>query len=217
MAFHSLISPVYSISFNDSQFQNAFQPISVTLFGIVMFINFLQCSNAIAPMFVTPPGSVIPAKRLQDLNASLPMSVTLLGIVILVRLRQSSNVFSPMLITPSGIVILFKLLHSLNARTPMWVILCGIVILVRLLHSENTHRPILVTLFGIAMLVMLSQPLKARSKMSSTPSGMYIAPSYARYFSFNFKSVFPPYSNQSRWLFCNSGTADAMFFSWFVF
>ena len=62
-------------------FPNAFQPISVTVSGIVTSFNALQSVNVQTAIFVNPSGRVMISNPV-FLNASLPISVIEFGNVI---------------------------------------------------------------------------------------------------------------------------------------
>ncbi len=157
-----------------SHTQNAYFPIEVTLFGIVMFVRLSQPLNTLSPIEVILFGIVMLVRFLQTLNAQSPIEVTLFGIVMFVRLSHPLNALSPIEVTLLGIVMLVRLLQTLNAQFPIESRLSGRVILVRFSHLENADFPIEVTLFGIVMFVRLSQPLNARSLIEVIFSGIML-------------------------------------------
>ena len=63
---------------------NAYPPMLVTLFGIVMLVTLLQPENALLPILVTLSGIVMLVTLLQSTNAIFIMRVVPFGIVITV-------------------------------------------------------------------------------------------------------------------------------------
>ena len=79
--------------------------ISVTLFGIVIFVRLQQSLKAPKQIFVTLFGIVIFVSDTHPLKAIGPIFVTLFGISIFVSDEHSENVFFEIAFTPSRIVI----------------------------------------------------------------------------------------------------------------
>jgi len=93
------------------QLKNAFVPIVVTLFGIVMLAKLEQFWNicmliVVNELFV---GKVTLAKLEHPLNTPVPIVVTLFDKVMLAKVVQLWNALVPILVTLFGIVMLAKL------------------------------------------------------------------------------------------------------------
>ena len=87
---------VMSIVAREEQPQNAFQPIEVTVPGIVNEVNDVQPLNVSCPIAVIVPSKVIPVKDVQPLNAQLPKEpVTLLVVVTDDKYWQPQKALSP--------------------------------------------------------------------------------------------------------------------------
>ena len=79
--------------FNDVQFWNAFDPISVIVIGIFKLSSFLQPLNALLSIFVIDGGKIISFNSV-FINAHVPILVIVGGICI-VWISQLRNTFSP--------------------------------------------------------------------------------------------------------------------------
>ena len=89
--------------------RNAFEPILVTEFGIVMDTNELHPWNALAPILLTEVPKLTPPNDTcngQPLNAKVPILVTEFGIVMVFNDEQPLNILSPIFLmaVPNEIV-----------------------------------------------------------------------------------------------------------------
>ncbi len=94
------------------QFRNAFSPMFVTLFGIVMEVRPVQLEKAEDPMLVTSSPIIYSFTWLSKILLSVKSeTITLLFKTTLVRLVQPANAFSPMFVTLFGIVMEVRLVQ----------------------------------------------------------------------------------------------------------
>ena len=91
------------MSFRRVQPSKTFDPIEITLLGIVILVRLVQFLKAALPMEVILFESVMLLKLVQPEKAKPPICVTLCGIVMSVRLEQYLKAFPPMDITLSAI------------------------------------------------------------------------------------------------------------------
>ena len=90
---------------------------------MVIVLSFLHPLKALAPIFVTLPGSVIHLRELHPLNAFAPISVTCFPIVTFLSLVAPLNAFLPMVLILLPIVTLVTVLLPLNALSEICVTL----------------------------------------------------------------------------------------------
>ena len=99
--------------------RNAFWPINVTEFGMVISFKVEQPLNALKPIDVTDSGMDIELKRRQLVNVYWSINVTKSGMVIDVKVWQLENADWPIDVTDLGMVIDVKAEQLLNADWPI--------------------------------------------------------------------------------------------------
>lgn len=140
-----------------SQQTKAFEPILVTLSGIVMPVKFMHNENALSQMLVMLSGISILVRLVQNAKAESPISVTLLGITVFAQPLIS-------LLVPVSIIALQL------SRLSYTGFLSSTVMLVKLEQPKKAHDFILVTVLGMVMLVRLIQFSNAFQPISVKPS-----------------------------------------------
>lgn len=98
--------------FREEQFSNALNLISVTLSGIVTFVNAVHPLNELLSMVVTLLGMVISVSEMQLVKVPLSIDFNLLDRVTCCKLEQFLKHDIPIYVTLSGITTLCSDVHS---------------------------------------------------------------------------------------------------------
>ena len=147
---------------------NAYPPISVTEFGIVIEVKVSHPEKAYFPTLVTEDGivdieqaltNVFVAVSIMALQLSRESNVLLpLSTLISVKLSQLLKRHPPICLTDAGMINEVIPVHPEKAFKPILITELGIVTEVKPLQLWNASEPISVTELGIVIEVKLLQP-----------------------------------------------------------